>query len=70
MDSTRTARTARDALDRIEMQVVIADAAPLIALARIGQLQLLPQLFAHVAVTETVSKSESDSNSFSKTHPI
>ena len=37
------------------MQVVIADAGPLIALAKIGQLGLLPQLFATVAVTDTVT---------------
>ncbi len=36
--------------------VVIADAGPLIGLARIGQLHLLPQLFGTVIVTDWVAK--------------
>ena len=36
-------------------KVVIADAGPLIALARIGQLKLLPQLFGKVTVTDLVA---------------
>lgn len=36
-------------------QVVLADAGPLIALARIGQLQLLPALFGEVAITQQVA---------------
>lgn len=35
-------------------RIVIADAGPLIALARIGQLNLLPGLFGKVSVTELV----------------
>lgn len=46
------------------MKVVIADAGPLIALARIGQLGLLPQLFANVAVTETVAIEVSQGGDF------
>ena len=36
-------------------RVVIADAGPLIGLARIGQLELLPQLFGTVSVTAWVA---------------
>ncbi|MES2945534.1 MAG: hypothetical protein V4772_21920, partial [Pseudomonadota bacterium] len=36
-------------------KVVIADAGPLIALARIRQLQLLPQLFGEVLLTDVVA---------------
>ena len=36
------------------MPMVIADAGPLIALARVGQLPLLPALFGEVVVTEAV----------------
>ena len=36
-------------------KVVIADAGPLIALARIGQLQLLSQLFGEVFLTDVVA---------------
>ncbi|MDD2882867.1 MAG: DUF3368 domain-containing protein [Rhodoferax sp.] len=35
-------------------RIVISDAGPLIALARIGQLELLPGLFGKVSVTELV----------------
>lgn len=38
-----------------ERGVVIADAGPLIGLARIGQLDLLPQLFGKVTVTSYVA---------------
>lgn len=37
------------------MPIVIADAGPLIALARIDQLPLLPALFGEVVVTEAVA---------------
>ena len=37
------------------MPIVIADAGPLIALARIDQLSLLPALFGEVVVTEAVA---------------
>ena len=37
------------------MPIVIADAGPLIALARIDQLSLLPALFDEVVVTEAVA---------------
>ena len=70
MDSTRTAHTARDALDLIEMQVVIADAGPLIALARIGQFQLLFLLFAHVAISETVAAEVNQGCDFPDTQAI
>ncbi len=36
------------------MNIVIADAGPLIALSRIDQLQLLQQLFQEVVITETI----------------
>ena len=36
------------------MTVVIADAGPLIALSRIGKLDLLQQLFQHIIITTTV----------------
>ena len=36
------------------MPIVIADAGPLIALARVDQLALLPALFGEVVVTEAV----------------
>jgi len=52
------------------MQVVIADAGPLIALARIGQLGLLPQLFTSVAVTDTVAIEVSQSGDFPDTQAI
>lgn len=52
------------------MQVVIADAGPLIALARIGQLGLLPQLFANVALTETVAIEVSLGGDFPDTQAI
>lgn len=52
------------------MQVVIADAGPLIALARIGQLGLLPQLFTSVAVTDTVSIEVSQGGDFPDTQAI
>ena len=37
------------------MAVVIADAGPLIALAKINQLHLLPALFADIVITEAVA---------------
>ena len=37
-------------------KAVIADAGPLIALARIGQLALLPQLFGEVVLTDVVAQ--------------
>lgn len=37
------------------MAVVIADAGPLIALAKINQLELLPSLFATVEITQAVA---------------
>ena len=37
------------------MAVVIADAGPLIGLARIGQLALLPSLFGTVWITEPIA---------------
>ena len=52
------------------MKVVIADAGPLIALARIGQLGLLHQLFAHVAITETVAIEVSQGGDFPDTQAI
>ena len=36
------------------LKIVVADAGPLIAFARLQQLQLLPQLFARVMVTDEV----------------
>ena len=36
------------------MTVVIADAGPLIALSRIGKLELLQQIFQQVTITNTV----------------
>ena len=56
--------------DRPTMRVVIADAGPLIALARIGQLNLLPQLFANVAVTKTVAMEVSQGGDFPDTQAI
>ena len=35
-------------------ELLVADASPLIALARIERLQLLPQIFARIETTETV----------------
>lgn len=37
------------------MAVVIADAGPLIALAKINQLHLLPALFTTVSITQAVT---------------
>lgn len=44
--------------------MVIADASPLIALARIGHLHLLQQLFTEVFMTETVRQEVLAGNSF------
>ncbi|WP_347989514.1 hypothetical protein [Methylomonas sp. AM2-LC] len=38
------------------MVVIIADAGPLIALAKVDHLQLLPQLFIHVTITQFVAE--------------
>lgn len=38
----------------MSLQIVIADAGPLIGLARIDSLQLLQQLFGHVYITATI----------------
>jgi predicted nucleic acid-binding protein len=37
-----------------EQIVVVADSGPLIALARIGQLDLLPQLFGRIQIPNVV----------------
>jgi predicted nucleic acid-binding protein len=43
-------------MKRVESKrVVLADAGPLIALARIGHLQLLPGLFGEVSITQQVA---------------
>lgn len=46
------------------MRVVIADAGPLIALARIDQLGLLPSLFGQVSVTTQIAQELLDGGAF------
>lgn len=55
---------------RSSMQVVIADAGPLIALARIGQLSMLQELFGNVAVTDTVVMEVSQGGDFPDTQTL
>lgn len=50
--------------------VVIADAGPLIALARIGRIHLLRDLFANVMVTETVQQEVLAGGKFAESVPI
>ncbi|EIJ34857.1 DUF3368 domain-containing protein [Thiothrix nivea] len=50
--------------------VVIADASPLIALARINHLHLLPQLFSEVFMTETVRQEVVSGGNFADSKPV
>ena len=50
--------------------VVIADAGPLIGLARIGQLHLLPQLFDNVTVTDLVAQELTGAGKFPDTKTL
>lgn len=45
-------------------RIVIADAGPLIALARIGQLELLPALFGEVSITSQIASELVDGGPF------
>ena len=48
-------------------KIVVADAGPLIALARIGQLNLLPRLFGKVLLTDLVVSELMDGGDFADT---
>ena len=51
-------------------KVVIADAGPLIALARIGRLELLAQLFGKVALTDLVALEITGGGVFADAEPL
>ena len=51
-------------------KIVIADAGPLIALARIGQLELLAQLFGTVTLTDLVALEITDGGIFPDTEAL
>lgn len=51
-------------------KVVIADAGPLIALARIGRLELLQQLFGKVALTDLVALEITGGGVFADAEPL
>ena len=51
-------------------KIVIADARPLIALARIGQLELLAQLFGTVTLTDLVALEITDGGIFPDTNTL
>jgi predicted nucleic acid-binding protein len=51
-------------------KIVIADAGPLIAFARLGQLELLMQIFEQVLVTEEVFAECTCRSDFAETKPI
>jgi len=55
---------------RLLPKIVIADAGPLIALARLRQLELLTQVFAQVLVTEEVFAECTCRPDFSEAQPI
>ena len=51
-------------------KIVIADASPLIALARIGHIHLLQQLFTEVVMTETVRQEVLSGGDFADSAPV